>query len=154
MSYLLKLLLEKYDLRFEMDSAGTGKVSFCEHRCINISCRFIIKQFKLKVKNFNNIFSIHQSDKCGKASSFWYQTPTHTCQGPNFPPTTWSWKDLLESWYSPMHVAQLQWHSYPGEDAGMTPTFHQCICSLWDLCPAVAGTTVSSDQTRVPMCPQ
>ena len=31
MSYLLKLLLEKYDLRFEMDSAGTGKVSFCEH---------------------------------------------------------------------------------------------------------------------------
>jgi hypothetical protein len=91
---------------------------------------------------------------CKWVSRIWYKTLTQTCLGPNFPPTTSSWKDLLESRYSPMHVAQLQWHSYPVEDAGMTPTFHQCICSLQDLCSAAAGTAVSPDQTGVPMCPQ
>jgi len=53
-----------------------------------------------------------------------------------------------------MHVAQLRWHSYPAEDAGMTPTFHQCIRSLQDLCSSAAGTAVSSHQTGVLMRPQ
>ena len=48
MSYLLKLLLEKYDLRCDMDSAGTGENNFCEHRNINVS----------------NVINIYQFDKC------------------------------------------------------------------------------------------
>ena len=92
--------------------------------------------------------------KCQWSVQYLIQTLTQTCWGPNFPPTTSSWKDLLESWHSPMHVAQLQWHSYPAEDTSMTPTFHQCICSLQDPCSAAVGTAVSSDRTGVPMCPQ
>jgi hypothetical protein len=88
------------------------------------------------------------------ASSIWHKTLTQTCQGLDFLPTTWSWKDLLGSSCWPMHVAHWQWHSCPGEDVGMTPTFHHCKCSLLYLCSAVAGKMVSWDQTGVLMCLQ
>jgi len=82
-----------------MDSFGTGEISFCENRNINIaaalylytriSCSFIIKQFKLNLKNINININIHQSDK-GKMSvqNLIQKTLTQTCLGPNFPPTT------------------------------------------------------------------
>ena len=107
MSYLLKLLLEKYDLRFEMDSAGTGKVSFCEHSNINISCRFIIKQFKLKVKNFNKHSPIW---KCGN------KHPVFDIKHQHKPVRVQISLQPLEagkiSWSHDIH--QCMWHSYSG----------------------------------------
>ena len=60
----VKLLLEEYDLRCEMDSAGTGEIRFCGDSNTHIRCSFMIKQLKLNVKNFNNTINIYQSDKC------------------------------------------------------------------------------------------
>ena len=69
MWYLLKLFLVKHDLRCKIDSADTQEIRFCEGTNTHISCSFIIKQFKLKLKNVNNIISIYQSDKCANECS-------------------------------------------------------------------------------------
>ena len=123
MWYLLKLFLEKYDLRCEIDITGTGEISFCEHRNINIccssisinihiSCSFIIKQFKLNLKNVNNIINIYQSDKCAN-------------ECPDFDTNHWNKPVRVQISLQPLEAGKISWshdfhpcmwHSYSGTD--------------------------------------
>jgi hypothetical protein len=121
MSFLLKLLLQKYDLRCDMDSGGTGEISFCEHGNINtccssisidihISCSFIIKQFKLNTQNFNNTINIYQSVKSANECS---EFDTKHCHKPvRFQSPLQPLEAGKISWSHDIHPCM--WHSYSG----------------------------------------
>jgi len=100
-----------------MDSVGTGDVSFCEHRNINIRCSSTIKQFKLIIKYFKKISISRQSDKCAN------ECPIFGTKHQHKPVRVQISLQPLEagkiSWSHDIHPCM--WHSYPAEDAGMTP---------------------------------
>jgi len=112
--FKLNVIFIKTALReiwFEMwcDSAGKGNVSFCEHKNINICCSSIIKQFKLKIKYFNKIFKIYQSDKCANECPVFGTKHWHKPVGVQV-----SLQPLEAGKISWSHIQQCMWHSYSG----------------------------------------
>jgi hypothetical protein len=113
--FTINVILTETDLReigFEMGNGFNWhrKITFCEDSSIHISCSFIIKQFKLNLKEFINTIYIYQCDKSANKCPEFDTKHRHKPVGIQIslqPPQA-----AKISWSHDIHPCM--WHSYSG----------------------------------------